>query len=84
MAWMTCRCRFDSETTSSSTTPRVPTPGGGEVKQHRRAEAARADHQHARAAERGLSRPADLAQHDVARVTFKLGFAEHEPQHKRE
>ena len=26
VAWITCRCRFDSETTSSSMTPSVPTP----------------------------------------------------------
>ena len=46
--------------------------GGGEIKQHRRAEPAGADHQHAGAAERGLSRPAHLAQHDVARIAFKF------------
>ena len=52
-------------------------PGGGQVKQHRRAEAAGADHQHPRAAERGLSWPAHLAQHDVARIAFEFVGTEH-------
>ena len=49
----------------------------GEVKQRRCAKAAGANHQRAGAAKRGLSRPADLAQHDVARVTFQLRLAQH-------
>ena len=48
------------------------------VEQHRRAEPAGADHQHARAAERGLSRPADLAQHDVAGIAFKFVGIQHD------
>ena len=43
-----------------------------EVQQHRRAEAAGADHQHAGAAQRRLAGTADLAQHDVARVAFEF------------
>ena len=52
--------------------------GGGEIEQHRRAEAARADHQHARAAERGLSRPAHLAQHDMAGIAFEFFGIQHD------
>ena len=47
-------------------------PGGGKIKQNRRAEAAGANDQDAGAAERGLSRPADVGQHNVARVALKL------------
>ena len=46
--------------------------GGGEIKQHRRAEAAGADDQHARPAQSGLARAADLAQHDMACVTLEF------------
>ncbi len=51
--------------------------GGGEIKQNRRAEAAGADDQHAGAAERGLSRAAHLAQHDVARITLEFVGSQH-------
>ena len=51
--------------------------GGGEIKEHRRAKPAGADHQHARAAERGLSGAAHFAQHDMARVAFEFVGAEH-------
>ena len=51
--------------------------GGGEVKQHRRAEPAGADDQHACAAKRRLPGPTDLWQHDVARIAFKFVGAEH-------
>ena len=43
-----------------------------EIKKQRRAEAAGADHQHARGLQRGLSRPAHLAQHDMARIAIKF------------
>ena len=46
--------------------------GGGEIQQHRRAEPAGADHQHARGLELGLARAADLAQHDVAGIAFQF------------
>ena len=46
--------------------------GGRQIKQHRRAETAGADHEHARPTQCGLTRPADLAQDDVARVTLKF------------
>ena len=49
----------------------------GEIEQDRRAKTAGANHQHARAAERGLSGAAHLAQHDMARVPFKFLGAEH-------
>ena len=51
--------------------------GRGQIEQRRRAQPAGADHQHARALERGLSGPADLAQHDVAGIAFKLLGTEH-------
>ena len=43
-----------------------------QIHQHRRAEPARADDQHTRALERRLAGSADLAQHDVARITFQF------------
>jgi hypothetical protein len=46
--------------------------GGSKIKQHWRAEAPGANNQNARAAERRLTRTADLAQNNVARVTLKL------------
>ena len=52
--------------------------GGGEIEQHRRAKPAGADDQHAGAAERGLSRAAHLAQHDVARITFEFVGTQHD------
>ena len=51
--------------------------GGSKIKQHRRAEAPGANDQNARAAKRRLTRTADLAQNDVARVTFKLVITQH-------
>ena len=57
---------------------------GGEVEQHRRAETAGADHKDARATERGLSGPSDVAQHDVAGITFQLGVAQHGLQDRHE
>ena len=47
--------------------------GGGKIQQQRRAEAAGADHQHARGLELRLSRPAHFAQDDVARISFEFG-----------
>ena len=44
--------------------------GRRQIHQCRRAEPARADHQHARAFQRGLSGTADLTQHDVACVAL--------------
>src|SRR5262249_50529291 len=52
-------------------------PGSREIEQHRRTESAGANDQHAGAPERRLPRPADLAQHAMARVAFKLVIAEH-------
>ncbi len=46
--------------------------GRGQIEQRRRAQAAGTHHQHASAAERGLSRSAHLAQHDMAGVAFKF------------
>ena len=48
-----------------------------EIQQHRRAEPAGADHQHAGAAQRRLAGAADLAQHDVAGVTFEFLGRQH-------
>ena len=51
--------------------------GRGEIQQHRRAQAAGADHQHARAAERRLAGAADLAQHDVPGIAFEFLGRQH-------
>ena len=51
---------------------------GGEIHQHRRAEPAGADHQHRGGLQLGLSRAADVAQHDMAGVAFELDRAQHE------
>ena len=71
-----CRCKLDSSTRSSSITPIVPTPGGGEVEDHRAAQPAGADHQHAGAAELDLAGAAYFGEQDVARVAGDLVFAE--------
>src|SRR6476620_5831059 len=48
-----------------------------QVKQRRRTEPAGADNQYARSLERSLTRAADLLQHDMAGIAFKLLWAEH-------
>ncbi len=77
VAWMTCRCRLESDTTSSSITPSVPTPAAARYISTGAPRPPGADHQHARVLERRLPGPADLAQHDVARVTLQLLGAQH-------
>jgi hypothetical protein len=52
-------------------------PGGGQIHQRRRAEAARTDHQHGRLLQRRLAGAADFAQHDVAGVAFELVGTQH-------
>ena len=47
-----------------------------QIEDHRAAQPARSDHQHARRLEARLARAAHLAQHDVAGVTLKLRIAE--------
>ena len=74
---MTWRCRFDSDTDIVVDHAERADAGGRQIHQHRRAEPARADHQHARALERRLAGPADLAQHDVARVALQFLGAQH-------
>ena len=51
--------------------------GRRQIEQRRRAEPAGADDQHARALERVLAGPADLAQDDVAGVAFEFVRTEH-------
>ena len=51
--------------------------GRGEIQQDRRAEAAGADDQHPRGLEPGLARAADLAQHDMARITLEFRGIQH-------
>ena len=51
--------------------------GRGQIEQDRRAEAAGADDQHARLFQRRLAGTADLAQHDVAGVSFELFRTQH-------
>src|SRR5690606_11785633 len=46
--------------------------GAGEVQQYGRAEAARADHEHARRLDALLALPADFLQHELALVAFDL------------
>ena len=74
---MTWRCRFDSDDRVVVDHAERADAGGRQIHQHRRAEPAGADHQHARALERGLARPADLAQHDVARIAFQFLRGQH-------
>ena len=59
-----------------------PDARGRQIHQHRRAEPARPDRQHARALQRGLARPADLAQHDMARVTLQFFRGQHRLLHR--
>src|SRR5215467_2032917 len=54
-----------------------PDPGRRQIEQRRRPQPAGADDQHARALERLLPRPADLAQDDVAGIAFELLRTEH-------
>ena len=56
--------------------------GGCQIHQHGGAKPARADDQHAGALERGLARPADLAQHDVARVALQFLGRQHRLLHR--
>ena len=51
--------------------------GRREIHQRRRAEAAGADHQHGGFLQRLLAGPADLAQHDVARIAFEFFRTQH-------
>ena len=53
-----------------------PDTGGGQVHQHRRAEAAGADHQYARGEQLFLPLLADLVEDQVAGVTLELFFVE--------
>ena len=50
---------------------------GRQIHQHRRAEAAGADHQHRRLLQRGLPGAADVAQHDMAGVAFEFVGRQH-------
>ena len=51
--------------------------GRGEIHQRGRAETAGADHQHGGFLQRGLAGAADLAQHDVAGVSFEFLGTQH-------
>ena len=51
--------------------------GRGEIHQRRRAEAAGADHQHRGFLQGGLAGAADLAQHDMAGVSFEFLGTQH-------
>ncbi|MHC2583757.1 hypothetical protein ACVMHR_008496 [Bradyrhizobium diazoefficiens] len=52
-------------------------PGGSQIHQGGRAEPAGADHQHGGPLQRGLARAADVAQHDMAGITFEFVRAQH-------
>ena len=52
--------------------PEPADAGGGEVEQHRGAQAAGADDQHARSLQLCLAGTTDLAQHDVARIALQF------------
>ena len=58
--------------------------GGGEIEQRRRAQAAGADHQHARGPQFRLPLLADLVQDQVAGVAVELGFGEIVMRHRVE
>ena len=51
-------------------------PGGGQIEQQRRAEAAGTDHQDLRAEKARLAFAADFLQQDVTGITLNLFFAE--------
>ncbi len=68
VSWITCRWRLESETRSSSAIPSVPTPAAA-ILQHRRTEAAGADHQNPRRLQFLLPGAAHFGQQDVALVT---------------
>jgi hypothetical protein len=70
--WMTWRCRLLSSTTSKSTMPSVPTPGGREVHQRRAAEAARADGEHLGVLQALLPVHRDVGDDQVAAVAHDL------------
>src|SRR5690349_11477887 len=71
VVWMIWRCRLDSDTSSSSTTPSSPMPAAA------RYITAGADDKHRCLLERLLAGPTDLMQHDVPRITFELVAAQH-------
>ena len=57
--------------------PECADAGRREIEQRRRAEPARAHHQHARTLERGLAGTTDLLQHDMARIALELFGTQH-------
>ena len=58
-------------------------PGGSEVKQCRAAEPPGPDHQHTSRFQGRLAGAADLADHDVARVTLQFFSRQHDPSMNR-
>ena len=52
--------------------------GGGKIHQRRRAEAARADHQHGSFLQRRLAGAADFAQHDMAGIALEFVGTQHD------
>ena len=70
--WAIWRCRFDSSTRSSSTIPSRPIARRGQVERRRRAEAARADQEHARVEQLQLPLLADLGDQQMAAVALAL------------
>ena len=75
--WITWRCKFDSATRVVVDHAEQAYSGRRQIQQHRRAQSAGADHQHAGAAERRLAGAADLAQHDVPGIAFELFRRQH-------
>ena len=56
--------------------PEPPDAGAGQVGRHRRAERPRANHEHARVAQRALGGLAPLGQHELARVAIHPGVGD--------
>ena len=72
VVWITWRCRFDSSTTSSSTSPSVPIPAAARYSAAGEPRPAGADQQHLRVQQLELALDADLGEQGVARVAHPL------------
>ena len=72
VSWITCRCRLESDTMSSSTMPSVPTPAAARYCSTGAPSPPAPIDQHAGALQPLLAGAADLRQHDVARIAFEF------------
>src|SRR5262249_46677065 len=82
-AWMICRCRLDTSTTSSSMMPSVPTPAAARYSAPGAPRAPRPGDRRARFDPFNLPRLAHLGQHRVARIADLLVLGHHVRQVER-